>query len=1091
MPGLHLYTSNRLEVLQQKMAARLRSDPLPPLQKEIVVVQSKGMERWLNLETARQNGICAHVAYLFPRVFVYSLFRQVIQLPETTPFAPELNTWRILKLLPELMTEPGTESIANYVANDPAGLKKYQLSRKIAEAFDRYTIMRPEMVTRWDRGENPFSADFKESRWQADLWKMLLETQGQDQGPVHHAALKNRFLETPDPPLGVPGRISVFGISALPPFYIDIFKKVARQIDVNIYYLNPCREYWEYAYSAKQIAHFTEAGVSEEDTYYDCGNSLLASMGSAGREFFSLVLDSIGDTGEDLFSEPGEESLLTAVQSDILNLHQRKKGSGRPIPGTDTSIRVHVCHSKVREVEVLHDQLLGLFAATPDLLPADVVVMMPDVTAYAPLIQAVFDTRNPGGGHIPYSIADTHIRSGNSLADTFLEILAVGHKRYRAPAILDILEIPAVRKRFGIEEQGLGPIKKWITETGIRWGIDGAHREDLDLPGFRENTWQSGLERMLLGYALPPGDDPNLFADILPYGGIEGDDARLLGAFARFVQTLIDWTTDLDRSRPPAQWATRLTDILTAFFARDETTENDINQIRDTLTDEGLSGYAAAVGFDEPVSLEVIRAYLEKRLGQDALSFGFISSGVTFCTLLPMRSIPFKVVCLLGMNDGDYPRAGQAPGFDLMAKRRQLCDWSKRHEDRYLFLESLLSARQHLLISYVGCDPKDNSVRPPSVLVNELLDYIEAGFETDEPGHLLDQLVIQHPLQPFSPFYFLKESPLFSYSEPDCQAAQASLETRRSEACFPENPLPAPGLEKWPVIPAIRLVRFFKNPSEFLVNNRLRVNFNPRSADVPEEREPFELDSLQAYQIKNDLVKFGLAAGDTGPLVKALRVSGQLPHGRRGELALAGLQQTAEDFMGRVSAFSPDEPAQPFVVNVPCGHEPGPILQGTVQSLYPEGQLFYRCANMKTGDLLYAWIHHLLLNTCADLQACKTTTVISRDDKVSFKELAGPDARVELDKLIGCFLAGLQSPLCFFPETSYAFAQAIVSSVKPVDEALQDARKKWESGYHHTGEGEDIYRQRSFGLEMPTGQEFQETALEILEPLLAAMDNNS
>jgi len=1090
MPGLHLYTSNRLETLQQKMAAEFLRNPLPPLQKEIVVVQSRGMERWLNLEIARQNGICAHVEYQFPRVFVYSLFRQVIQLPESTPFSPEPNTWRILKKLPALMTGPGTESIVNYVTHDPAGLKKYQLSRKIAEAFDRYTIMRPEMVTGWDRGKNPLAADFKESVWQAALWKMLLESQTPNQGPVHHAALKNRFLETPDPPLDLPGRVSVFGISALPPFYIDIFKKIAPQIDVDIYYLNPCREYWEYAYSTKQIARFTETGVTDDDTYYDCGNSLLASMGSAGREFFSLVLDSIGDTGEDLFSEPGKETLLTAVQSDILNLRQPRKETSRPVADTDTSIRVHVCHSRVREVEVLHDQLLDLFAEKPDLAPADIVVMMPDVTAYAPLIQAVFDTDPTGGERIPYSIADTHIRSGNSLADTFLEILAVGRKRYRAPAVLDILEIPAVRKRFGIEAQGPGLIKKWIAETGICWGIDGAHRADLELPGFRENTWQSGLERMLLGYALPPDDDCTLFDGILPYGEIEGDDARLLGAFSRFVQTLIDRTTDLNRSRTPSQWADRLTDILTTFFARDETTENDISQIRDTLTDTGLAGYAAAAGFDEPVSLEVIRAYLETRLGREALSFGFISSGVTFCTLLPMRSIPFKVVCMLGMNDGDYPRTGQAPGFDLMAKRRQLCDWSKRHEDRYLFLESLLSARQHLMISYVGCDPKDNSDRPPSVLVSELLDYLEAGFESGDTERLLDRLVIRHPLQPFSPLYFQEDTRLFSYSQPNCQAALASLEDRRAAARFPENPLPAYSAEKGSAIPLSRLVRFFQNPAEFLINSRLRVNFNPRSADQPEEREPFELDSLQAYRIKNDLVKAGLTAGHTDPLVKALKVSGHLPHGRRGELALAGLQQAAEDFIERVRTFSPGEPAQPFEVTVPCGPAPVTRLQGTVDSLYPEGQLFYRCANMKAGDLLGAWIHHLLLNTCTHLQACKTTTLISRDDQVLFRELTGSDAEAELEKLCSRFLAGLQNPLCFFPETSRAFAEAIVASQKTVAAALEDARRKWQPGYHQTGEGEDIYRQRSFGYEMPTGKEFQETSLAIFKPLLAAMDPN-
>jgi exodeoxyribonuclease V gamma subunit len=1087
MPGLNLYTGNRLETLQQKLAQKLRENPLPPLEKEIVVVQSKGMQRWLNLEIARQNGICAHMEYLFPKTFVYNLFGQVTKLPETSFYTPEIMTWRILRRLPELMAGSEAESIENYVKNDTSGLKKYQLAEKIAAAFDRYIIMRPEMVTLWDTGKNPFAADLKESRWQAALWQMLLETETPDDTPLHHAALKNMFLATSTPPLDLPGRISIFGISTLPPFYIDIFLKIARQIDVDIYYLNPCREYWEYAYSEKQIARFTDAGISEDDTYYDCGNSLLSSMGSAGREFFSLVLNSVGDTGEDLFNDPGEGTLLASVQSDILNLRQRKRGARPPVADSDTSIRVHACHSRFREVEVLHDQLLNLFAENPDLLPTDIVVMMPDVTAYGSLIQAVFDAQDPATGRIPYSIADTHIRGSNALAEPFLEILTIGQKRYRAPAILDILETPAVRKRFGIEEQGLVLIKKWVAETGIHWGIDGAWRENLGLPGFYENSWRFGLERLLLGYALPPDDNHELFADILPYGEIEGDGARLLGAFTHFVQTLFAQAEALNRSRTLAQWAVQLSGILSTFFARDETTENDVNQIRDTLTDTGLSGYAETTGFNEPLSLDVIRAYLEKRIGREALSFGFISSGVTFCTLLPMRSIPFKVVYMLGLNDGDYPRTSPPPGFDLMAKRRQLCDWSKRHEDRYLFLESILSARQHLIISYVGSDPQDNSVRPPSVLVSELLDYLDAGFEAGKAGGLLELLITRHPLHPFSPRYFQGDAKLFSYSRPDCQAALASLAARRAVAGFPEKPLPAPTGEKWSAIPIARLCRFFNNPVEFLVKNRLQVNFNPRAANLPEEREVFELDALQAYLIKNDLVEFGLSSGDTEPFVKALQVSGRLPHGSSGELALAAFRQDAGEFIDRVKTFSPGEPAEPFEINVACGQETKITLQGTLHNLYPEGQLFYRCATLKAKDLLGAWIHHLLLNASEILETCKTTTVISKDERVSFQSIAGPDAHAELEKLTGYFLIGLQNPLCFFPETSRAFAEAIVATEKTVDQALQAAQKRWYSGYRHTGEVEDIYRQRSFGMEMPAGREFQETALDIFKPLFFAI----
>jgi len=1087
MPGLHLYTSNRLETLQEKMAARFKHHPLPPLQKEIIIVQSRGMERWLNLEIARQNGICAHVEYLFPKVFVYQLFRQVLDIPETTPYNPEINTWRILKLLPELMRQPDTDSIANYVHDDPSGRKHYQLSQKIAEAFDRYTIMRPEMVTAWDQGKNPLAADFRASRWQAALWQLFGAEAGIDLLPPHHAALKKVFLETPDPPLNLPARISVFGISTLPPYYIDVFQKIAGRIDVDIYYLDPCREYWEYAYSAKQIARFTASGVPEKDAYYDCGNSLLASMGSAGREFFSLVLNSIGDTGEDLFADPGDETLLTAIQSDILNLRQRRKGQGPPIADTDGSLRIHACHSRIREVEVLHDRLLDLLEMNRDLQVTDIIVMMPDVSAYAPLIQAVFDQPKQEGLRIPYSIADSHIRSGNAIADTFLRILVVGQKRFRAPAILDILETPAVRNKFGIDEQGLVRIKKWVSETGIRWGRDKSHREKLDLPGFHNNTWQFGLERMLLGYALPPEDDQPLFAGIFSYGEIEGDDARLLGAFTHFTQTLFKWVGHLQQRRPLAQWATQLEEMLTTFFVSDETSEGDLNQIRGTLTGEGLAGYASLTDFQDPVSLEVIQAYLEKRIGHEALSFGFMSSGVTFCTLLPMRSIPFQVVCMLGLNDGEYPRTGQVPGFDLMTRRRQLCDWSKRHEDRYLFLESLLSARQNLIISYIGCDPKDNSVRPPSPLVSELLDYIANGFKSAGESDLLDQVVTRHPLHPFSPHYFEGNDQLVSYSQPDCRAALASLESRRPVPGFPERPLPSPPAERWSLVTLQQFCRFFRNPAEFLGKNRLRVNFDPREVDLLEEREPFEIDPLQAYPIRNAIIEKGLSKGQTELLLQTLQASGRLPHGRPGELTLARLYQEASEFIEQIHAFSQAQPAKPFEINAVYGLENPICIEGYLGNLYPEGQLFYRCAELKGHDLLAAWIHHLILNTTDEPAFPKTTTIISKQAPVTLQVLSPGRARAELHKLVALFNLGLRSPLCFFAETSYAFAAAVVTSDKAVPEALAAARLKWNPGTHHTGEVDNIYIQRSFGLDMPSGRGFQDTALAIFKPVFTAM----
>ncbi|MEI6127441.1 MAG: exodeoxyribonuclease V subunit gamma, partial [Pseudomonadota bacterium] len=712
MPGFHLYTSNRLEKLSEHLAGILRASPLEPLQTEIIVVQSRGMEHWLNLEIARRNSLSANIAFPFPKAFVYKVFKDVLDQPDESFFSPDIMSWRIMKLLPGLIDKPGFESLKQYVAGENSPLKLYQLSEKIAAAFDQYLVYRPDIITEWDQGKNRIASGFKHAAWQAELWQHMAGPDGNAQA-LHPAGLKNLFREKIQkgalfPTL--PPRISIFGISTLPPFYLEVISGLARTLDIHFYYLNPCREYWEYAYSEKEIARL-QKGLTGEDQYYEKGNSLLASMGVSGREFFSLILSALGDTGEALFEEPGQDTMLQRIQSDILHLTDslgETKGA-LPLQDDDRSIRIHSCYSAMREVEVLYDNLLYLFDTTPGLLPKDIVVMTPDIATYAPLIQAVFDTPEEEHLKIPYSLADTSIRMESSLAAVFLSILTLDRQRFRAPAVLDILEAKAVRKKFGLTEKDMETITSWVSETEICWGIDGRYRTELDLPGFHENTWAFGLERMLLGYALPERDVPELFSGILPYGEIEGGSALALGSFTRFMEALFACRQLLLQEHTLARWSDELCRLLATFFIVDDETEHDLKKIRDALTEEGLAGFAVQSGFDEKVPLDIIRAYLDRHLEAQTGRHGFISRGVTFCTMLPMRSIPFKVVYLLGMNDSDYPRSFARPGFDLMEHCRRLCDRSKRHEDRFIFLESILSARENLIISYVGRSIKDTT----------------------------------------------------------------------------------------------------------------------------------------------------------------------------------------------------------------------------------------------------------------------------------------------------------------------------------------------------------------------------------------------
>lgn len=1086
MPGLHIYTSNRLERLSEQLSALLCAAPLPPLQQEIIVVQSRGMEHWLCLEIARCTGICANISFPFPRSFVYSLFSEIADLPEVSPFSPEVMTWKIMKALPGLMQRPEFESLRHYLAGENAEMKLFQLSEKTAAVFDQYLIFRPDMITAWDSGKNPAAADSPHAAWQMLLWQRIIRDSGAT--PLHHAALKNLFIEKmrQEGTLeNIPPRISVFGISTLPPCYLEVFAALARKIDVYFFYLNPCQEYWKYIYSDREIAAFEKKGLTDQDQYYEKGNSLLASMGSSGREFFSLVDSLIEGAARDLFEEPGQDSMLACIQSDILHLIDRRhEPQAVPAPARDDrSIQIHCCHSPVREVEVLYDNLLSLFDRDRSLLPRDIVVMTPDIATYAPLVQAVFDTPENPARQIPYSIADISSRMESGIAGVLLSILMIDRQRFRSTAVLDILAHPAVRKKFSLSDEELQLLRQWTAEAAICWGIDGPYRAELGLPGFHENTWRFGLERMLLGYGLTQGEPPGLFCGILPYSNIEGGAARVLGSFARFVETLFACSRMLKHDRTPAAWADELSRLLDQFFVANEETERDLKELRDMLTDTGLAGHAAAAGFDAPVSRDVICSCLEQRLGAELRHRGFISQGVTFCTMLPMRSIPFRVVYLLGMNDAEYPRRLQRPGFDLMEQRRRLCDRSKRLEDRFIFLEALLSARTGFIISYVGRSIKDNSLIPPSVLVCELEDYITQAFG----GAARDRIITEHPLQPFSAQYFLKNSKLFSYSEHNLAAAQASREARAGRRGFIPHALPPAPAENWRAVSLEQVYGFFAGPCEFLVRNRLATGLRLAEMPEPEDREPFALDGLQQYRLRQDILDACLKGRDADTLFEYFKASGKLPPGAGARSQYQVLVRESAAFAEAVRRFLQGPPEQPQEVLIEFD-EPRLSISGRLNSLYGDRQVFFRCASITAKDRIRAWLQHLALH-CAGTS--KTTILLGRDETVAYAPLSAQQARQVLQSLAALFVSGLTTALPFFPQTSYAYAEAFVQKNKGAAEALRAAAQKWDPGYATAGESEDVYIQACFGSEMPQSPAFQEIASTVYKPMFEHSENLS
>jgi exodeoxyribonuclease V gamma subunit len=1080
LPGLKLFTSNRLEILADKLA-ELLSEPLAsPFDAEVIVVQSRGMEQWVSMQLAHRRGICANLRFPFPNAFVQDVFRRVLSdLPERSPFDPEIITWRIMKLLPSCITRPGFEGLGAYLKDDADRLKRLQLSERISDTIDQYLLFRPQMIFEWEKG--------KENHWQAQLFRELVK----ECGKGHRAELGKELIKAirgfPSRLKGLPERVSVFGISALPRFHIQIFSAISRVTEVNLFLMNPCREYWGDIVSEWEMKRkvFVRDGkdLTLEELHLEKGNSLLGSMGALGRDFFDLVNETHVEEFA-CFQDHKKDGLLSFVKSDILNLRdaEQRSDNKKIIHENDASIQVHSCHSPMREMEVLNDRLLDMFEKDPDLSPEDVLVMTPDIEAYTPYVRAVFDVPADDKRKIPFSIADRSVRRESEIIDTFLSILDLSGSRFGASQVMAILESPAVRLRFGIEEAHLDLIQRWVLDTRIRWGIDGRSRVDMGLPGFSENTWRAGLARLLLGYAMPSRDE-NMFGGILPYDYLEGGDALVLGRFTEFTELLITHVTSLGRSRTLSEWSQTLRELLEDFFIPNETTEREMQVIRGALGD--LAGIKEITAFDEKIDINVIKWHLGHCLEREVFGSGFITGGITFCAMLPMRSIPFKVICLVGMNNDAYPKQSKPLSFDLMAQKPQKGDRSRRDDDRYLFLEVILSTRKTLYVSHVGQSIRDNSHIPPSVLVSELLDYIEQGFEIPGKG-ILSSIVTKHRLQPFSPEYFKKNEKLFSYSKENLRAAQSMTGGRREQEPFISGGLSEPAPEEWKTVDLDDLCSFFGNPVKFLLERRLLIYLREK-ASIPEEREAFDIKGLEKYLLEEHLMKSRLQGRNLKDLLPSTRAGGLLPHGTVGECTYEELSRGVEGFAEKIAPHMQEKTLEPLDVEL---HIAGFRITGRIRSVYPERLVQYRYAGVKPKDRLKVWLYHLALNTIeADHYPCNSMLAGlmpkgNDSEWVAWEYPAMENSEAILESLLELYRAGLVMPIHFFPGSSWEYARMLLEKNKDEEDALGKALKIWQGGDYKRGECEDPYYQLCFGNINPLDSEFKVIAEEVFGPLL-------
>jgi exodeoxyribonuclease V gamma subunit len=1067
---LHVHRAERADGLVRALAGLLADPPADPFASEVISVPTRGMERWLTQQLSarlgaspgRSDGVCANVEFPFPRALVRDAVAVAAGIePDSDPWLPERAVWPLLEVVEESLGEPWLRSLAAHLGEEHDAARRarrFATVRHVAELFDRYALHRPELVRGWAEG----AVDLPDAaRWQAELWRRLRARLDVPSPAERTHAACARLVAEPAL-LDLPGRLSLFGLTRLPRGQLDVLEALAAGRDVHLFLLHPSAALWE-----KVAAQPPVTLRSDDPTALLPANRLLASWAQDAREM-QIVL--AGRERED-HHHPRPLRDATLLQRIQAGVQADRAAPGPPLPGAadarpeldpaDRSIQIHACHGRARQVEVLRDAILHLLAEDPTLEPRDVIVMCPDIETFAPLIGATFGAGEVAGEEagaqpdLRVRLADRSLRQTNPVLGVVATLLDIAGRRVTASEVLDLADREPVRRRFRLGDEELARMRDWVSASGIRWGLDARHRAPYKLDNLQAGTWEFGLDRLLVGVTMTE-EGHRLFEGVLPTDDVESSAIELAGSTAELVDRLRAAVASFSGSRPVAAWAEAIAtaaDALAATSQHEAWQRAQLQRILDAVVDE-----AGEAGGAE-LSLPEIRALLADRLQGRPTRANFRTGHLTVCTLVPMRSIPHRVVCLLGLDDGAFPRKAPRDGDDLMLAEPHVGERDPRFEDRQMLLDALMAARDRLVITYTGNDVRTNAPRPPAVPVGELLDTIERTVRGDARG----QVLVRHPLQPFdarnfTPGELLAGAP-WSFDGVTLAGARATQEQRRRPEPFLAQPLPAATA---PVVELDDLVAFLRHPVRAFLRQRLGFGVGAYSDEVADAL-PVELDKLEEWQVGDRLLAARLEGATPEAAEAAERARGSLPPGRLADAVVAQVRDDVEQVFQHAVRLLP-ETAAPTSVDVRVPLPGGRLLTGTVPGVHGDVLRSVTYSRVGPRHRLVAWVRFLALTAAHPDRPFEAATIGrapqgSSATVVRLPRLDPDKAAEHLAKLVDVYDLGMREPIAVACKTTAAYAQAL----REGGDARRAAAREWETEWGFDKEDRELEHQLVFG----------------------------
>ncbi len=1049
---MELIRSNRTEALADALASLVKDEPLGAFDSEAIVVQSRGMERWLTLALASRLGIWSNPSFPFPR----SAIEQVLDdmalgaSGQSKAYDPARLKWTIAELLHE-ETPP---ILRTYLGQKADPDRVLRLASSLSVMFDEYVVYRPAMLRSWVAGSD--------SQWQAELWRRIANRLGPHDlaSRIDHARTVLRSGGGAE--LTRLKRLHLFSLETLPPLFLDFFAALSRSIATRLYLLTPTSEYFSNVDKAGQLSLAIDPLARD-------GHPLLISLGGLARDFQELLLeaDSNVRSDEDRFTAPSRATLLGSLQSDILEFRSPPEGRERIcIRASDDSISVHACTSPMREILVLHDVIRSALENDPTLRPDDIVVMAPDLDAYAPAFRAVFG--QSGLSCIPYEVHDRKTRDDASFYDDFLSVLEVLESRFSVLDVVRLMDAQSWREDFRFSSSERARLADLLQAAGIRWGIDANHREELGFPAESLHTWRAGFGRLFLGFASMPGT-MEVFRGVLPRGEMSLEDAELVARLSRLCNVLFDFR---ERIRGPvriASWVDLLGQLSGSLFAEEDDDSGAVRVLRSSL--ESLSELAETSKYSGAIPLRSIRRELAATVLRGTPPAGFLRRGVTLSELVPLRSIPFRMVCLIGMSGESFPRTDDRPSFDLTRKKPRLGDRNKRQDDRHSFLQAILCARERVAITYSAGVTSARSTATPSPVLCELEDTLNEYYERDGSESVL--AAIDHPLHAFDQAYFTKGEALWSFSERHLRIAHAMAQPAAAPSPIELRAEPEPRETR---VSIRELARWIWHPTREFIQNKLGTRFDGSTLYEP-TRALTELGNLDAFRVGNDALGRPLAGED---LRTFLLAAPEFPEGSWGALGRDELGYEIETLLERLQTNARPDEELARAVSVDLG---GTTVEGHLDGLYTDRRVKYRFNKAETKTELTTWLEHLLMQASGDRDLPRTTELTlratgRRADTVHFAPV--DEARSLLQQLLELYQSSQESPVPLLNRPSWVFADHVVRG--KADQALEKAKKE------HQKQNWDRYARFAWGKAGPFAQAawregFGPTSLAVYAPL--------